>query len=507
MLLFVLFIFIPDLSKAQSTYQPYSYQFYQKLNNIQYSWDTKQHTAVKPMIIDSVMQSAYDSLMNIGIRERSTWVGRKLWNEHLIDVQQEEYTFYADFIPDFQIGRDFAGDGKSTWLNTRGFQAGGSIKDKFFFYTSGYENQGVFPNYINDYINENRVVPGQMFGKLGAKEQDWTYVSAIVSYSPVKNLNFSIAYDKNFIGDGYRSMLLSDISSNSTFFKFNGTFGDISISSIWSYMLEPRETRNEEFGRSRSQRKWGAFQFIDWNVNNRFSVGLFHSLLWGDRKADYSLSLLEPGYDVPAKSSSMMQIGLNTKYKVLPNVSLYGQLLVNKEMAAQIGFRGFDAFGIKNLNFLGEYNFAKPYSYANKDPLTSYSNYSQPLAHPFGANFRELLGIVNYSYQKFDFSLQGNYGTYGLDLLTEDKGEGNYGKDIFKPYNKDWAFDGGIGQGLKTNMMYADARVSYILNPKYNLRLEAGAIVRRESNDQWKKNSGMLTLGLRASFRNLYYDF
>ena len=506
LVLFV-FTFAPDLSKAQATYQPYSYQFYQKFNKVQYSWETKQHTAVKPIIIDSIMLPLYDSLMNVGVRERSSWFGRKLWNEHLIDVQEEDFTFYADFIPDFQIGRDFAGQGKTTWLNTRGFQAGGSIKDKFFFYTSGYENQGVFPEYINDYITENRVVPGQMYGKLGSDEQDWTYVSALVSYFPAKNLNFSLAYDKNFIGDGYRSMLLSDISSNSTSFKFNGTFGDISISSIWSYMLDPREKINEDNRRSGSQRKWGAFQYLDWNVDNRFSVGLFHSLLWGNRKSDLESSLLEPGIDYRNGVKSMMQIGLNSKYKVLPNASLYGQLLLNKKMAAQIGFRGFDAFGIKNFNFLGEYNFAKPYTYANEDPLASYSNYSQPLAHPFGANFREFVGILNYSYSKFDFSLQGNYGTYGLDPLLENGMRDNYGKDIYKPYNKDLAYDGSIGQGLKTNMMYVDGRVSYVLNPKYNLRLEVGGVLRRESNNEWKKNTGMLTLGLRASFRNLYYDF
>jgi len=506
-ILLVILSILPFISKAQPTYQPYSFHFYQKMNKVQYSWDTKQHTAVKPMIIDSIMLPLYDSLMNIGIKERSTWAGRKIWNEHLIDVEAGDYVFYADFIPDFQIGRDFAGGGRSTWLNTRGFQAGGSIKDKFFFYTSGYENQGVFPDYINDYINENNVVPGQMFGKLGAKEQDWTYVSAVVSYSPVKNLNFSLAYDKNFIGDGYRSMLLSDVSSNSTYFKFNGIFGDVSISSIWSYMLDPRERTNEEFSRSGSLRKWGAFQYVDWNVDNRFSIGLFHSLLWGETKAEPFFYPLRQTYTNTSGLSDMMQIGLNTKYKVLKNAAVYGQVLLNKTVAAQIGMRGFDAFGVKNFNFLAEYNTAKPYSYADENPLTSYSNYSQPLAHPFGANFREFVGMLNYSYSKFDFSLQGNYGSYGLDPLLENGMEANYGKDIFKAYDKDAIYDEGIGQGIKTNMMYLDGRVAYVLNPKYNLRLEVGGVLRRESNSNKEKNSAMVTLGLRSSFRNLYYDF
>jgi len=199
----------------------------------------------------------------------------------------------------------------------------------------------------------------------------------------------------------------------------------------------------------------------------------------------------------------MMQVGLNTKYKVFRNASLYGQLLLSNKLAGQVGVRGFDAFGVKKLNFLAEYNFAQPYSYADSDPLTSYSNYSQSLTHPFGANFREFVGIANYSYQKFDFSLQGNYGQYGLDVAEGD----NYGKNLFKPYNKEMEYGNTIGQGLKTTLVYADAKIAYIVNPKYNLRLEAGAVLRRESNTEWTSTSNLITLGLRASFRNLYYDF
>src|SRR5690606_35389617 len=159
--------------------------------------------------------------------------------------------------------------------------------------------------------------------------------------------------------------------SNSTSFKANGTLGDLSILSIWSYMIDPRATEMDH-NRSSSLRKYGAFHYVDWNVDKRFSIGLFHSLLWGKKPESVS-----------SEATSMMQLGLNTKYKVIDTAALYGQFIINNEWAAQVGVRGFDAFGIKNLNFLGEYNFANPYSYSSANPLTSYSNYSQPLAHPF----------------------------------------------------------------------------------------------------------------------------
>lgn len=495
--LLILFVIFPSIAFSQAIYQPYSYHFYQKLNHVFYSQDSDLHTAIKPLIIDSTLSIHYDSLMNLGVKDRSSWIERKLFNEHLLSIKNDEYTFYADFIPDFQMGRDFANGGKNTWLNTRGYQVGGSIKDKFFFFSSGYENQAVFTDYIDDYINENSVVPGQMFGKIGNKVQDWTYVTALVSYSLSKNLNLSLAYDKNFIGDGYRSMLLSDISSNSTSFKANAKFGNVNLLSIWSYMLDPRamETKGS---RTASLRKYGSFQYADWNVNNRFSVGLFYSLLWGEKlMPNPDLDILEP--IAQGGSASSMQIGLNTKYKVLKNTALYGQLLINHEWATQIGVRGFDAFGIKRLSFLAEYNYAKPYSYSANNLLTNYSNYSQPLAHPFGANFSEIVGIANYSYNRFDFSLQANYGSYGLDPTFES----NFGNDIFKLNNQNNL----VGQELSTDLIYLDAKVAYLLNPKYNLRFEVGSTVRTEKNNEWNNKSQWLTVGFRASFRNLYYDF
>jgi len=177
---------------------------------------------------------------------------------------------------------------------------------------------------------------------------------------------------------------------------------------------------------------------------------------------------------------------------------------IHNKWGAQIGLRGFDAFGIENLNFLGEFNTVRPYTYSHFDPISNYSHFSQPLAHPIGANFREVLGIFNYSVKRFDMSLQGNYSTYGLDPSDEN----NFGKNIFKSYNDfENRYGNKVGQGIKTNLGYLDGRIAYLLNPKYNLRLELGGILRRESNEFGRNTSAMMTFGLRSSFRNLYYDF
>jgi hypothetical protein len=129
---------------------------------------------------------------------------------------------------------------------------------------------------------------------------------------------------------------------------------------------------------------------------------------------------------------------------------------------------------------------------------------NQPLAHPLGANFRELLGILNYSYKRFDFQGQGTYARYGLD-----KDNLNYGKSIFLDnYTHPSDYGNYVGQGVKTNLYFAELKASYLLNPKYNLRLEVGGVYRRESSEGLaSKNTQLLTFGLRSTFRNLYQDF
>ncbi|WP_240768675.1 gliding motility protein RemB [Olivibacter sp. XZL3] len=526
------------VANAQAQYVPFSHQLYQKFDRTLYSKDTRLHTSIKPLIIDSTLQPAYDSLMNLGVKDRNTWLGRKLFNEHLIDIKKEDYTFYADFLPDFQIARSF-NEKRNPWTNTRGFQAGVTIGNNFSFYTSFYENQALFPDYVTDYIEKNKVIPGQ-FGKLydqrTGRDQDWAYVTANISYTPIKYLNITLGYDKNFIGDGYRSLLLSDVSSPYTFLKLTGTLGNVKYMSMWTYMLDPFASRDSSTVTDIYNRdnmgdlgKWGAFQYLSWNVNNRLSLGLFQSILWapknagGNRGFDVNyinpIIFLRPIETANSNSPDKVHIGATAKYKVLDNMSVYGQLLlgelyvkelfsssgyINNKNAFQLGFRGFDAFGIENLNFLGEYNSARPYTYQHFTPITAYTNYNQPLAHILGANFREFVGRLNYSYRKFDFSFHGNFARYGSDPSDEI----NYGGNIFKSYeNYVELYGNHIGQGLATDLTYLDLRAAYLINPKYNLRFEIGGVFRHEKNEIATNKTTLLNIGLRASFRNWYQDF
>ena len=532
--------------KAQTpnVYQPYSFQFYQKFDKYVYDPQTRFHSSLKPYFADdSLLKAPLDSFFNIGAETRKrSWIRRVVRTQHLIQVNKEDFTFYGDFLPDYSIGRDLSGN-KTTWQDSKGFQFGGTIGKKFSFYTSAYENQASFPDFLNRYIQKTKVVPGQglsnSYANNSNKNTDYSYVTAIASYSPNKYVNFTLGQDKIFIGDGYRSMLLSDFATNYPLFKITANLGNVQYSAIYTSMQEPNANRLSYDAGFR--KKGGVFHYLDWNVNNRLSFGFFDAVIWAAKDdlgnpRGFDLNYINPFIFIrPLErnngSPDNALVGFTSKYKISKGATVYGQFIldelevknfisnkgsVRNKWGAQLGVRGANLFNVERLNYLAEYNVARPFTYtsrpygnSNATIIGNYGHYSEPLAHPFGANFREFVTILSYSISKIDFYGKVNYGMYGLDLNGD-----YYGKDIYRTYTSavkhPGEVDGNghqIAQGLKTDLLYLDGRVSYLLNPKYNLRLELGAVVRNESNDLANNQTKWLTFGIRSSFRNLYYDF
>jgi hypothetical protein len=377
---------------------------------------------------------------------------------------------------------------------------------------------------MNTYIHQVGIVPGQAYDRtLGQNTAEWYYVTAIASYTFNKYINVTAGRDKTFIGDGYRSMLLSDYASPYPFFKLTGTLGNITYMAMWSYMNDPSTTSQYDINR----KKFGVFHYLDWNVNTRLSFGFFENIMGfftddNGVKRPFDFNYINPViFMKPINNSSndpdKSLLGFTGKYKISNWITAYGQFALNEfhqsdffsnngaydnKYGWQLGLRGTNLFSVDKLNFLLEYNTAKPYTYSARSPIENYSENGEPLAHPWGSNFRELVGLLNYTYQRFDFSSETDLGRYGLDMNGL-----NYGKDIFELYTHPARLYGNYtGQGLTTNMVYLEGKVAYVINPKYNLRVELGGIFRVEQNSQFTDRTAMITIGLRSSFREMYTD-
>ena len=532
-----------QLGKAQSVLLPYTYQLDQKFNSSIYSVNNSFHTALKPFLIDSTLTPKYNEIMDRGVdSSRSVWILRKIFDEHLFDinvsqntsvsvaagsqrvfdVKQKDYTFYADYLTDLQGGRDFT-DNINTNINTRGYQLGGTIGDKFFFYSSGFENSGKFPTYLYNIINTIDLIPGQAYDRsFGKVAKDWSYVTAAMSYTPLKQLNITMGEDKTFIGDGYRSLLLSDFSPNYPLLRLTANLGKVQYMMMWAYMEDPKAVRFDSFGSNR--RKWGGFHYLDWNITNRLSLGYFNAFIAEEANDNgnfhgFDANFFDPAVYTNAINSSTSQpdnilTGFTGKYKIFDKTALYAQLLLDRVSAGsffsggsnsntngfQLGLRGADLGGVTNFNYLLEYNTVRPYTYASATPITSYSNYDEPLGDPFGANFQEFVGILNYSIKRFDFMGEIDYAKYGVDGNKID-----YGMNIMEPFVPS-ALPVSTGQGVAHNVYFAEGTVSYLINPKTNLRFEAGALLRADRVTNGDQKTVWLTFGLRSGFTQIYHD-
>ncbi len=503
---------------------PYHYLNQREL----YLDSVNRHTALKPVLHEDT-SALYD--INRQGANRS-WFHRKLFQEHLIELRQPDYNVFIDFLPDMMVGK--SNRDKNLWLNTRGARVQANIGKNFYFETSFYENQGVFPVYVDSFVARRKVVPGQGMIKYNdkiGKSYDFSYVNAFLSYTPSKYLNFTLGYgNNNFYGDGYRSLILSDIAFSYPYFRITGTLGNVQYTSMWTQFMDNQSKNfNQAYQGIGFPKKWGAFHFLDWNVNKKLTIGLFDAIIWGDvdtsgRKRGFDWSYLNPviflrpaEYSVGSSDNSIL--GLNVKYKVWPKTTLYGQFVLDEfkfkeffsnngwwanKWALQAGFRAFDLFKVPRLDLQGEVNIVRPYTYTFRNNLANYAHYGQPLGHPLGANFTEALGIASYTWKRWYFRGQFNYSRYGQDFNVND----NFGGDIFKSYDThNYVYGNKIGQGLKTTLLYGQGTIAYVFNPKYNLRLEASAAARREKNTADSRSELILSFGVRTTFRQLYYDY
>lgn len=227
-------------------------------------------------------------------------------------------------------------------------------------------------------------------------------------------------------------------------------------------------------------RKWAQTYLLDWQTTRNLSVGIFNSVISSiedeNHNKDFGVTHFSPviflhGSESPSGIPNNDFVGLNLKYRITPEINVYSQVLIDNLGSAewenrygwQLGLRIGNLFKINGLNAQGEFNTVRPYTYATDTVTTVYAHDNEPLAHPLGANFKEVLGIADYSYKRWWLRAEAILTHYGADSSVNV----NYGHNIFKPLYLHSKEDNiRTDQGLSTQIYYGDMRVAYILNKK-----------------------------------------
>lgn len=129
---------------------------HQRYINYEYALnkESNSHKAIKPYVYSSV-NKVYDldkEKSQFLKPNKTSWLQRKIWNEHLLEVKGDGYWFNLDFLLDTQLGKDNS-DVSYTFNNSRNLTINGGLGKNFSFSATIYESQGRFAGYINDYIS------------------------------------------------------------------------------------------------------------------------------------------------------------------------------------------------------------------------------------------------------------------------------------------------------------------------------------------------------------------
>jgi hypothetical protein len=177
---------------------------------------------------------------------------------------------------EFSFGKDFV-DNKKIWVNTRGIEIFGNIEKNITYYTSFYENQAVFTKYVDDWIRKNRVVPGQGIPRnFGDGGFDYSNVTGYLNFNAGKYFVFQFGHGKNFIGDGYRSLLLSDVSFPNAFLKVVLNVWHIKYMVLYNQYIDIR-SNIPEIG---YPRKYSTVHYLSWTISKRVNLSLFDAIVW-----------------------------------------------------------------------------------------------------------------------------------------------------------------------------------------------------------------------------------
>jgi len=525
-LTFSFLLLFPLVSHGQ--YIPLDNQFYSLLTQKYQDKNISLISSMKPLLlqdldsVDVIDKMLYEIPGNS--KNKSKLFYRKLYSENLLRYKTKEFSITADPVFNFGLGHDFK-ESENTFINCRGLSVTGVLGNTLSFNTELYETQAKFASWPSSFITETGVVPGQGVTKpYKDTGVDFFYSNGYLSYSPSKYVNMTMGYGKNFIGEGYRSLLLSDASFSYPYLKLTANFSKVKYTVLYNQFIDRSSSLSKDFG---FDRKWAVMHYLQVMLWGRLNLGLFDAIVWenadstGHRGFDVQylnpVILLRPVEESFGSPDNAL-MGSTFSLRINKHFTVYGQLILDEfklsEVTAsegwwankfgyQLGISGWNLFDIPSLNARIEYNQARPYTYAHSISIESYGHYSQPLAHPLGANFRELVTMASYTRGNWMANIKVNFAMYGADTAGMD-----FGKNIFIPYDQRVSDYGNeIGQGLKTNLTTTDVSISYLLNRRTNMRIEAGFTARKESNTNWDKQMQYVYFGIRTGLRNIYYDF
>lgn len=553
------FLLFPCFLSAQSTYLPQGNKHQPLLNRLEIMLQRNNDLNVatlKPLSRKTAVQVAEyaDSLQKAGVLtlskvdeynlqsllmnnsewvtgDKSNFASKKSWWN--VFYKTKANFFEAD-VPDFflsvnpvlqpQLSVESDNSDRRPYLNTKGVTLRGLIAKRLGFSAYITDNQERGPLFVQDWISDHDAVPGVGFYKpFKTTGTDYIDARGSINFTAAKYLDFQFGYDKNFIGNGYRSLFLSDFGNSYLFLKINTRIWKLDYLNLFTELTP--QTINISTGNKLLDKKYMALHHLSMNVTPWLNIGIFESVIFG-RKNHFDFTYLNPVIFLRLSeqnngSADNAFVGIDLKANVAKRLQFYGQFMLDEfvlkevragngwwgnKYALQLGGKYINAFSVKNLDLQGELNIVRPFTYSHQDSVANYTHYNQPLAHPLGANFVEAIGIARYQPHP-------KWTTTGRLIVWKqgvDTGASNVGSNIFmvNSYRPEGDYGYKLPSGPRFTGVNAQLLVSYEV--KENIYLEASALIR---NIQYgiaelaDRNTSVFSAGIRMNMFRREYDY
>ncbi len=479
--------------------------------------------AVKPYLLKmSELDSIFDAVTkNWNRRNYSSWVMYKLKNEHLFEVHIDDFHLQGDAAFNLEGSGYLDAQGRRAYTNTRGYVFNGTIGKRIFFQTTFFENQSIFPNYMDSVVSSRGdfnerggskflsrgSIPGYGRWKSFTRYKssyDYDYTLATGSFGVVLNrqIYLQFGHEKQFVGHGHRSLLLSDASSPFPFLKAQIGFCKNRITYTNTYAVLQSLERITNIGYANKEstfKRLGArFHYLSFQPAGWLSFGFFDATTWTWRgnSSPGSIEYYSPhGWLYSGNGIRNHITGINGLVTLFKMLQGYGQYAINIKGRGQAAQVGFNLFGpIDNLVMQVEYNKVGQnfYFYAEDstntvfidEPLQKgtngldyYQHNDLMLGHPLGVALDEV--ILKLSYRLRDFFTNASLNYIRVNSVSNPAAIQNI-----------------------------RVEAGYIINPKSNVQLAAGMIYRTEEKANGNNmNTSYPYIAFRTNLFNRYMDF
>ncbi len=455
---------------------------------------------------------------------------------NLIEVNMPHFAMNLNPIFQLEVGQELGtSPSRYDYKNRKGVVLQMGIDSKIWVSTSLIDEQSRYFSWLTRDMKERKFIPQNGYYKIFDSRtlkdipDDYDYLNGegVVGVQASKHIRVQFGHGRNFIGDGYRSMFLSNEGNNYFHLKLNTKVWKFDYQNIFAELTRDSGGKGSDtlYGK-----KYMAAHHLSFRPMKNLTFGVYEAVIFS-RQDRFELQYLNPvifyrTVEGALGSPDNVLLGANAKFNFAKHCQLYGQILLDEfqiseitsskgwwgnKYALQAGFKYIDIANIDHLDAQIEYNMARPYTYAHHNSNGNYAHYNQVLAHPLGANFQELVGVLRYQpNSKLLLKATVLMQTTGRDSVKLDANNnfltytnnGSYGANPFRSYDnrpldangKAQTFGVSQNQGFRSDILTLNFTASYML--RHNLWLDAVVNRRVENNPLPYYQSNMTYVGL-----------